>query len=295
MDIKNFVLSYYRNSNDGFHIHKVENTLEAKKPHTHDYFQVYYIAKGSLTHFVENDSAHLTQGDMCIIPPQTIHYITPQPGTVFYSFSFMPNFLGDPNQNNRLAVTFLRNLQTEKTRSIRPKVSLASEEIFYVENIMEHILKEFNLKPFGYDETIRAYALLLVTMLVRGYFETIDENISDHFENNKQFILHCIEYMENNFTEEISLEEIARRSAMSKSCFCRIFSNVTGYTFNSYLNKLRIQKAEEYIKQGYKITAVYGLCGYNDFSTFYRNFKKIKGVSPQTYKMQCNGTQENCV
>ena len=40
----------------------------------------------------------------------------------------------------------------------------------------------------------------------------------------------------------------------------------------------------ELIKKGYKITAIYGLCGYNDFSTFYRNFKKIMGVSPDIYK-----------
>ena len=44
-------------------------------------------------------------------------------------------------------------------------------------------------------------------------------------------------------------------------------------------------KAEEYlIKKGYKITAIYGLCGYDDFTTFYRNFKKIIGVSPKEYK-----------
>lgn len=284
MDIKNFVLSYYKNSAEDFHIHKVENTFEARKPHTHAYFQIYYIIRGSLIHFVENDSSRLTHGDMFIIPPEKTHYIVPEPDTVFYSFSFMPGFIEDSASSNRLATSFLRNLQSDNVHSVRPKVSVASEEIFYVENIMEHILKEFEKKPLGYSETIRAYALLLVTMLARSYFEEHTDTLPDHFETSRQFVMHCIEYIENNFADKISLEEISRRSAMSKSSFCKIFQSMTGHSFNNYLNICRIKKAAEYIKQGYKITAVYGICGYNDFSTFYRNFKSIMGVSPQEYK-----------
>ncbi len=89
--------------------------------------------------------------------------------------------------------------------------------------------------------------------------------------------------MKENFEKEISLDSMVRLSAMSKSNFCSIFYSVTGKTFNHYLNTIRIHKAAEYIKAGYKITAIYGLCGYNDFSTFYRNFKKIMGISPKEY------------
>ena len=93
MDIKNFVLSYYKNSAENFHIHKVEKTTEAQKPHTHEYFQIYFISKGALEHHVEGESAYLNQGDMFIIPPGTVHYILPKPNTVFYSFSVMEDFL----------------------------------------------------------------------------------------------------------------------------------------------------------------------------------------------------------
>ncbi len=83
MDIKNFVLSYYNNAMENFHIQKVEKTYEAKKPHTHEYFQIYYISKGSLMHFIGNKSSKLYQGDMFIIPPGVVHYISPAPNAVF--------------------------------------------------------------------------------------------------------------------------------------------------------------------------------------------------------------------
>ncbi|MBO5453171.1 MAG: helix-turn-helix transcriptional regulator [Clostridia bacterium] len=280
MDIKNFVLSYYNNAVENFHIQKVEKAYEAKKPHTHEYFQIYYIANGSLCHFIENKSSMLYQGDMFIIPPGVIHYISTEPGTVFYSFSFMPDFLIEANPNNKLVSLFLRNLLTDK--NILPKVSVNSEDIFYIESVMERMLDEFNSKNFGFNEIIHSYAVLLVAVLARNYFEK--NTLPEYFNNSKQFVLHCVKYIEDNFTEQITLDEISRRSAMSKNSFCQLFNKLTGHTFNNYLNICRIKKATEYIKDGYKITAIYGLCGYSDFSTFYRNFKKITGVSPKEFK-----------
>ena len=280
MDIKNFVLSYYNNSAENFHIQKVEKAYEAKKPHTHEYFQIYYIVKGSLKHFLENKSSTLYQSDMFIIPPKVVHHISPEPNTVFYSFSFMPDFLGEANQSGKLVTLFLRNLLADK--DLLPKVSIASEDVFHIESIMERMLNEFNCKDFGFSEIIHSYAVLLVAVLARNYFTK--NTLPQYFDNSKQFVLHCIEYIENNFTDQITLDEISKRSAMSKNSFCDLFYKLTGHSFNSYLNICRIKKATEYIKDGYKITAIYGLCGYTDFSTFYRNFKKIMGVSPKDYK-----------
>ena len=257
MNIKNFVLSYYKNSTENFHIQKLDKVTEAQKPHTHEYFQIYFIAKGSLEHYVENESAHLNQGDMFILPPGVTHYIFPSPNTVFYSLSFMEDLFKEQYTDNKLIRNFLRFLQTNKIEYIKPKITVNPDEIFYIKSIMEHILKEFNNKIFAYQDTVQASTLLLVTMLAREYFSTTARNISDHFENNKQFVLHCVEYIENNYADKITLDEISKESTISKSNFCVLFL---------------------------KITAIYGLCGYNDFSTFNRNFNKIMGMSPREYR-----------
>lgn len=284
MNIKNFVLSYYKNSTENFHILKTSKVYEAKKPHTHDYFQIYFISKGSLTHYIENESAHLSQGDMFIVPPGVAHYISPSPNTVFYSLSFTEDLFSEQYVNSKLAKNFLSSLCLNETEHIKPKITINSEDIFYIESIMTHTLKEFNDKPFAYYDTIQANTHLLVTMIAREYFSKTVQNISDHFETNKQFVLHCVEYIENNFTDQITLDEISKKFSMSKSNFCSLFSKITGHSFNKYLNICRIKAAKSYMKKGYKITALYGLCGYNDFSTFNRNFKKIVGMSPNEYK-----------
>jgi len=283
INIKNFVLSYYKNAADGLHIQRVEKVGEAKNPHTHDYFQIYYIVKGSLIHYMEDASSELSRGDMFIVPPGCLHYIREAPNTVFYSFSFMPDSFGEADSLNRFTLKFLSSLQ-EGSKILRPKITVPSEDILFTENIMEHIYREFTAQNVGCGEVIRSYAVVLITMFARIYFESMPDKLTAHFENSRQTVLHCIQYIEANCSENITLDEMARYSAVSKSSLCKLFPEITGCTFNQYLHKCRIEKACEYIKQGYKITAIYGLCGYNDFSTFYRNFKRIMGVSPQKYK-----------
>ncbi len=275
MDIKKFVLTYYKNSSKDFHVQKLCSVNEAQKPHTHDYFQIYYVKKGGLKHFVNSKSSLLTSGDIFIVPPDEIHYVKPEKDTVFYVFSFMPDFLKGANP-------LISGIFSEmKKGDLRPKVTLKSNDIVFVETVIERIYKDFNEKPFGFTHTISAGASILVTLIARYYFE--EENASLFFENNKDFVLLCVEYIKNNFSEDITLEKMTKRSMMSKNSFCKIFRNITGYTFKEYLNVCRIKKSAELIKSGEKISTAAELCGYNDFSTFYRNFVKIMGVSPSKY------------
>lgn len=282
MDIKNFVLSYYKNATEGFHIQRVERPNEAKKMHSHEYFQIYYIEKGSLTHYVESSVSRLVAGDMFIIPPGIKHRIEEENQTTFYSFSFMPDSLGEAGISNSFAMDFLRRISQDST--IRPKITLPSDKVLRVESIMEEIYKEFNEHNISGKDIIRSYGIILVTMFARIYYESSKTSLISHFEDCRQFVLHCVDYIESNYFQDINLDSMVKLSAVSKSSFCRIFSEITGYSFNKYLNMCRIRKSTEYIKRGYKITAIYGLCGYNDFSTFYRNFKNILGVSPSKYE-----------
>lgn len=284
MSIHNFVLSYYENAVDGIHIQRRSASEAASKPHMHTYFQIYYVAKGSLTHYVGNASSVLTRGDMFIIPPGTSHHITRGTDAEFYSFSFMPDTFGEPTDSNRLAVGFLRTLEKAGNDHIHPKITVPSDEVLHIESIMSEMLRTFQQKNLGYGEALRAYGILLLNLFVRVYYETMPDKFQLDTQSSRQAVLLGIQYIDQNFTEQLTLDDIARRCAISKSCFCSQFTAITGTTFHKYLNTCRVNHAVGYIKKGYKLTSIYGLCGYSDFSTFYRNFKKVTGLSPEEYR-----------
>ena len=119
---------------------------------------------------------------------------------------------------------------------------------------------------------------MLLSLFARVYFEKNATALVA--KENRKLVMHSIEYIKNHFDEELTLGEIVHRSAMSKTNFCTIFSSVTGIPFKEYLNRYRIERAAELIAAGEKTSVAAVACGYNDFSTFYRNFKKYKDISP---------------
>lgn len=284
MYARKFMLSYYRDAAEGLHVQRIHSSVEAQKPHTHAYFQIYYVAQGELEHHLDNSSAVLSRGDMFIIPPSVMHRIRIRGDVQFYTFSFMPEIFGEPGACSAMAIHFLRELEQRAATDIRPAVSTSLEDTLHIENLFKQMLSVFKTKEPGSNALLRAYGNLLVTLLAKNYYESIPDNFFPALKNNKQAVLRGISYIEQNYADPLSLESVARYCAMSRSSFSALFSKVAGKTFQRYLNDCRIQHACDYIRRGYLITGIYGLCGYRDFSTFYRNFKKITGQSPEQFK-----------
>lgn len=282
MDIKKILLSYYKNATENFHIAKITAPTEALKLHSHDYFQVYFVLSGKIIHHLENTCASLVNGDVFILPPNIPHYIEVSQDVDFYSMSFTSDYFQRINDSNKLIYDFLYYLKTATLKNIHPKISLSYDNSIFAKTIIERIMYEFSSDNTGKAELIKECVSVLLSLLARIYFEEKADALSIML--NKNAIVHCIEYINNHFDEDITLSEMAKLSAMSKTRFCAMFYSITGDTFKNYLNNTRIKKAVEYISKGEKISVVSSLCGYSNFSTFYRNFKKYMKLSPAEYQ-----------
>ncbi len=282
MDIKKFVLSYYGNATDDFHIARFTSPKEALKPHNHDYFQIYYVVGGMIAHHLESGTASLSAGDIFILPPNQPHYIETVGGDVdFYSMSFMPDYFQSIKDANKLILDFLSYLQSENGEKIEPKVSLLYEDARFLEPLFARIMSEFMGDKAGKQEIIKESVSVVLSLFARVYFENNATALVSG--ENKRIVMHSIEYIKNHFDEEITLFDIAKRSAMSKTSFCEIFNSIVGMPFKSYLNRYRIERAAELISAGEKISVAANLCGFGEFSTFYRNFKKYMHISPSEF------------
>lgn len=91
-------------------------------------------------------------------------------------------------------------------------------------------------------------------------------------------------YIENNYFRNVSLEMVAKETAMSKYHFCRQFKHYFGMSFKQYLNKKRVMVAKNLIKRkGYTVTDAGFSVGFNDSSYFSKVFKDIEGCSPKQF------------
>lgn len=94
-------------------------------------------------------------------------------------------------------------------------------------------------------------------------------------------VLEMIAYIKNNYQDKISISDLSKKLAYSESMLNRKFKKEVHITFNEYLNRYRINKAIEFIKNtDYNITEVAYMCGYSSAKYFSRVFKKYLGMSP---------------
>ena len=106
---------------------------------------------------------------------------------------------------------------------------------------------------------------------------------------NRTLITQFEDYIRDNYDrEELSLLLLAEHFNLTVSYISRIFKKYCQENFKDYLANYRIQKATEILEESpyIKISDLAKRVGYSNVSSFIRNFKKVKFVSPGEYKNQ---------
>lgn len=93
------------------------------------------------------------------------------------------------------------------------------------------------------------------------------------------------EYITENFTEDICLNDVAQHSHASMFHVCKLFKSTTGITFTEYLCRQRIEAAKERLLDlHWRISEVACQVGFQSLTHFNRVFKRIVGHSPTAYR-----------
>lgn len=92
-----------------------------------------------------------------------------------------------------------------------------------------------------------------------------------------------INYMTENYSQNITLQQLAEYSQISSSYLGNIFKKVTGKSTIDYLIDIRINKATSLLRDGFTVSETSKLVGFNDIFYFSKAFKKHEGISPSQY------------
>jgi AraC family transcriptional regulator len=105
----------------------------------------------------------------------------------------------------------------------------------------------------------------------------------------------AIEFMHDNYSRELAVEEIAAAAYLSEYHFARLFKQITGVTPHLYLANLRLESARKLlVKTQFSISEIAAMVGYQSQSHFTKIFKSVTGMTPRAYRAAgCNdGTME---
>ena len=98
--------------------------------------------------------------------------------------------------------------------------------------------------------------------------------------DNRAILQQSLDYIEDNLQSLSGIDEICRQIGVSKSYLYRLFQVDLQTTPKAYIMEQRLNLARQEIILGAKATAVYTQCGFTDYSTFFRAYKKHFGYPP---------------
>lgn len=225
--------------------------------HWHDEYELIYFYKNSAVLRIENQSFEMAKGTTAIINPGELHsassYKNQECG--LYAIVFK---LSDILQN-------YNNILINNALTI---------------NIFNTILKENNSHL---EIKSQIYNLLYNLEINNGIKTSINpQGLNVNIKN-------VISYIEDNFAQKITLDDLSKQARLSKYHFIRIFKVYTDVTPIRYINQIRISKAKELLKAGNTdITNTALQVGFDNISYFIKVFKEICGVTPLKYLKGCN-------
>ena len=229
--------------------------------HAHDMCEIIYVLQGDITYNVEGRVYDIANGDIIVTPPGKIHSIYSKTRTLYkrhcalLNKSLFPKVIWNKVIEGRDVYKCADN---EKIKSLYEKMEEYCE-IFDDTEVRSHIVQNLLEEVF--------YNLSLIT----DGEQTVSIN---------PLIEKALAYISKNLTEIRDIEEVSNAVYVTKSHLHHVFMRELKLTPGKYITSKRLLLAQKKIMKGEKPTQVFSECGFEDYATFFRNYKNYFGYSP---------------
>lgn len=249
--------------------------------HFHPELELIYINKGQGKTHIGNHLSYFNNSQLILIGSNLPHNgftdrLTAN-GTET-TVQFKSNFLGDDFLNIP-EMAAINSLYERAKQGIRFKVETKKKIGPKIDKLLEHtglkrVLKFLDI--LDYLATTDDYTLLNAD----GF-----AFVSEPQDSAKIDVI--FKYINKNFQNHITLDEIADKVSMTVPAFCRYFKKATGKTFTELVNEYRVVHATKLLNESQmSIADVCFECGFNNFSHFNKQFNEITGKSASNYRKE---------
>ncbi len=235
-------------------------------PAVRDHYLIHYVASGSGTLQVEEKQHHIKAGDAFLIVPNTlVSYTASKHEPMEYLW------VGFNGSDSQRLISFT-SLSPEE-----PVIHIDDHE--QVVSLLEYIILAQGSTAYqearmcGYLYLFLAYLIECAKLPAEGY-------------GAYSYAELALRYIERNYAQHISVDDIAAHVGISRSHLYRVFVKHFSLSPNEYVVRFRITKACSLLSTPLSIAEVAGSVGFDDPLYFSRVFRRIKGISPLAYRKE---------
>ena len=248
--------------------------------HVHSFFEVCYVLKGAGDFHINNQVYPVRRGDLFVAKPDERHEIissTSNPLSIyFWSYTLVPS--------NKLKSDDLSKLLNAFSTSKVPVLTNQKA----ISKVLDLLTAEISRKAMGYPVLIKGLVKQLLIETARA--STQNQRLHPTFMSNPyqdRVTATIIRYLRDNYSQALSLKEIAAQVYLSERHMSRMFKKATGQTIKQYATGLRMEVAKQLLLSlDISVSEVAYETGYGDVRHFSTVFRKWVGQTPSQYRDQ---------
>lgn len=234
--------------------------------HYHTVYEMIYFLSGDAEFIIEDKRYPLKTGDLILVPPGQHHNV----------------HILSPARYERYVLRFSEYLIPS---DILAKFSRFSGCYFVGDTVIPSLFNRFDthIENIGDDKQKLKMLFRCVLTEIIVYFSCIGGKENTSVSLLKDDMAVVLDYINKNLERPLCLEDICREFHYSKSYICHEFSVSMGVPIITYVRTKKIMYADALLRSGKCPTEVAAQCGFSDYSTFYRMYKKIMGKAPSDH------------
>ncbi|WP_050639806.1 MULTISPECIES: AraC family transcriptional regulator [Clostridia] len=263
--------------------------------HNHEYIELIYVYSGNCTHFVEDQSFEMKEGDVCILAPNAMHAISAVDDEAviinimmskkMFNTSFLNILKGE-----QLLSDFFENVLYN--RRVTPYIIFPTANDPWLHQTVMTMYRESIHKDYLFNEIEILYVKQLFIHLIRRYelMAIVSNPINSSPENN---IVSVVGYISVNYNH-ITLHKTAEFFGYNETYLGQMLKKYTGKKFTTLLNEVKLSHAKNLLETStMSITEIGCEVGFYDSSHFTRKFKEVFGITPKSYRTNLEKIEQN--
>lgn len=248
------------------HLYDLHPDQSSFSLHAHGHYEILWFLSGDITYLVEGHRYHPSPNDLLLFNIAETHHVVvnsdiPYERTVI---EIDQSFLSQIDTEGRLFLPF-------KSHGLGENNLISS--LSFPDNYCAQCIERLNA-PSSDELSVQAAIFSLLTELGRVTLKT------PLTSENKLLSAGVVNYINENITLPLSAEMVAKEFFISRTALYSLFRQATGSSLHQYVQAKRLILASKLLKTGKSAKDVCHLCGYGDYSAFFRAYKTMFGVTP---------------
>ena len=263
--------------------YRFSERMEVTQYHCHDYYELYIHLRGGEYMGVDNKLYLLKPNQVFILPPFCMHGLSCTKEMTNYERAFLnlsPEVMGSLGCGQLDLNRFLQARASGGHHTYQLTENDAFRFVRCIRQIESSHGRNTDALDRFQDYSQMMILLNIICQVIRHTVPVKDESSSSGV------IQDVLTYINNHYTQQIRISELARRFGVSDSWLSHEFSRFTNRSVYDYVLYRRVTLARQQMLGTESLNTIAFQCGFNDYSNFLRSFTRIAGISPSRYRKQ---------